>query len=111
MKKIEEFERCAQYLGGLTDSNRLRIVEHLFGGPKNVTELCSLLKEEFVKVSHHLKVLRNAGCVQGVKKGRQVFYQLHPDVSMAVNNSKDGKTLDFGCCRFSLAGRGGCRTT
>ncbi len=109
MKKIEEFQRCAQHLGGLTDPTRLRIVTQLFGGPTSVSDLCSSLNEEFGKVSHHLKVLRNAGCVQGLKEGRQVVYRLHPDVSRAVNDSKESKTLDFGCCRFSLAGRDGCR--
>jgi ArsR family transcriptional regulator len=108
MKKNEEFERCARHLGGLTDPTRLRIVKLLFGGPSSVSDLCSSLNEEFGKVSHHLKVLRNAGCVQGLKEGRQVIYRLHPDVSRAANGSKESKTLNFGCCVFRLVGLSGC---
>jgi DNA-binding transcriptional ArsR family regulator len=105
MKQTEDFERCARQLGGLTDPNRLRIVDYLFGGPKSVSDLCSLLNEPFGKVSHHLKVLRNAECVQSVKRGREVIYRLYSDLSTAGNGSKS-KTLDFGCCKFSLKGRG-----
>ena len=88
---------CAKYLKALADPERLRIVQCLQAGPKNVTELSELLERELVNVSHHLGVLRHAGLVQDQKQGKFVIYSLHPD----VKNPKTGEDrLDLGCCRL-----------
>ncbi len=79
MKDPSEFEECAQRLKALADPERLRIVTCLFGGAKNVGDLAAALEDEIVKVSHHLKVLRNAGLVLAKKEGRFVVYRLHPE--------------------------------
>jgi DNA-binding transcriptional ArsR family regulator len=105
MKKLEEFESCAQRLKALADPERLRIVDCLFGGPKNVGELSTLLKDEVVKVSHHLGVLRHAGLVLAKKEGRFVVYSLHPDIK-ATPQAGSNKQVDLGCCRIDLAASG-----
>ena len=46
------------------EANRIRIIECLRTGSKNVTELAKALNVEIVNVSHHLGVLRTAGLVQ-----------------------------------------------
>ena len=88
---------CAKYLKALADPERLKIVQCLQSGPKNVTELAELLERELVNVSHHLGVLRHAGLVQDQKQGKFVIYSIHPD----VGNAKKGEDrLDLGCCRL-----------
>lgn len=90
---------CARFLKALADPDRLKIVQCLQGGPKNVTEISELLGRELVNISHHLGVLRHAGIVQDQKQGKYVIYSLHPDVISKVPQAKDD-CLDLGCCRL-----------
>lgn len=105
MKQIEEFNNCAVLLSALGEPMRLRIVNCLFAGPKNVTDICSLLNEEIVRVSHHLKILRKAGVVENIRQGKFIVYQLHPTFFAADKTSRDSKKIDFGCCQISLSDR------
>ncbi len=102
MKNVDEFEDCARQLKALADPERLRIVKALFAGPKNVSDLSEELKDEIVKVSHHLGVLRNAGIVLTKKQGRFVVYSLHPDVLHAAKRGTVSNQIDLGCCRLEL---------
>ena len=90
---------CARFLKALADPERLKIVQCLQAGPKNVTELSEQLERELVNVSHHLGVLRHAGIVRDQKQGKYVIYSLHPDVIRKVPKAKDD-CLDLGCCRL-----------
>jgi ArsR family transcriptional regulator len=94
-------DRCAGLLKALADPERLRIVQSLRAGPKNVSELVSALKDEIANVSHHLKVLRRAGLVVATKQGKYVVYSLHPDVFRS-RNRKSRDAFDLGCCRLDL---------
>lgn len=96
-----ESDRCARMLRALGERERLRIVQCLREGPKNVGELAEELRAEVANVSHHLGVLRNAGLVQSEREGRFIVYRLHPTV---FHPAADGKQehLDFGCCRLDL---------
>jgi ArsR family transcriptional regulator len=94
-----ESKRCARLLRTIADPERLRIIQCLREGPKNVGELAALLQAEVVNVSHHLGVLRNGGLVLDEKCGRHVVYRLHPDVFQSGSGSE---YLDFGCCRLQI---------
>jgi DNA-binding transcriptional ArsR family regulator len=96
MKAREEFESCARRLKALADPDRLRIIDLLFAGPRNVSDLAELLDDEIVKVSHHLGVLRRAELVQTQKEGRHVRYALHADISQSPH------AIELGCCRLVL---------
>jgi DNA-binding transcriptional ArsR family regulator len=80
MIDLKKATQVAEILSGLAEVNRIRIVEFLRTGSKNVTQLATLLGVEIVNVSHHLKVLRETGLVQDDKLGRVVNYSLHPKV-------------------------------
>ena len=107
MKAMEEFESCARRLRALADPERLRIVNLLFAGPRNVGDLAEELHDEIVKVSHHLGVLRRADLVQTHKEGRFVQYALHPDVlkhplPAHPLPAQAPRSIDLGCCRLEL---------
>ncbi|HEY5312150.1 MAG TPA: metalloregulator ArsR/SmtB family transcription factor [Pirellulales bacterium] len=102
MKALEEFESCAKRLRALADPERLRIVNLLFDGPRNVSDLADLLHDEIVKVSHHLGVLRRADLVQTRKEGRFVQYTLHPDVLRNPQSATSSHSIELGCCRLEL---------
>jgi DNA-binding transcriptional ArsR family regulator len=97
MKKLAEFDDCAQRLKALADPHRLRLIQILFDGPSSVSNLCDSLDERIVKVSHHLQVLRNIGIVQAQRRGRHIIYSIAPDVAV----KKPGQ-INLGCCQLDL---------
>lgn len=101
MHEAQEFETCARRLKALADPERLRIVDVLFAGAKNVSQIAEELGTEIVNVSHHLGVLRSAGLVQVERQGRFMIYSLAPDVYAARRNAA-GKQLDLGCCSLEI---------
>src|SRR5262249_6314571 len=102
MSEDLEPDRCARLLKAMADPERLKIVQCLRAGPKNVSELAAELGEEIVNVSHHLGVLRNAGIAIDERHGRFIVYRLHPDVFKAGLKTGDVEHLDFGCCRLEI---------
>ena len=69
-----------QLLQALADPTRLEIVRQL-GAEGAVcacdfTECCGVAQPT---ISHHLRVLREAGVVRGDRRGNQIYYSLAPD--------------------------------
>ena len=101
MQEASEFEDCARRLKALADPERLKIIDVLFQGAKNVSELSSELEQEIVNVSHHLGVLRHAGLVNVERQGRFMIYSLPPDV-FAMRSGDCCKQVDLGCCSLEI---------
>lgn len=100
MTSQTQAKAICELLSALSEPNRLRIIEILRTGERNVTELAQILESEIVNVSHHLSVLRRTGLVQDRKQGRFVNYTLHPNV---FNIEKPDVTLmDVGWCRIEI---------
>jgi len=74
-----------------SDNNRLKILEFLSAGQRNVTDVAENLKVEENLASHHLRVLADLGFLQNDKKGRQVFYRINEKkfVSLIKDISKN----------------------
>ena len=77
----EKAEGMAAVLGALGDPIRLRIVSLLLAAPEG--SLCGCDLEEPLgisqpTVSHHMKVLREAGLIEGERRGRWVHYSVVP---------------------------------
>lgn len=89
----------ASMLKAVADPDRLKIVESLRSGPKNVSELAKILKSEIVNVSHHLGVLRKRKIVNFQKRGRFVHYTLNPDVYSIGDR---GESISLGNCRLEI---------
>lgn len=56
--------------GALADPTRRRILEHLAGGDRCVTDLARPYRMSLPAVSKHLRVLENAGLVRRRRDGR-----------------------------------------
>lgn len=89
---------CADKLRVLADVTRLSVMETLLDGPKNVTEINSRLRIDQSLLSHHLKVLREAGLVTSRREGKSVRYAVAPDAAA----SEAEKGLNLGCCQISF---------
>lgn len=91
--------QCADVLKALGDATRLRILESLLVEEKCVSELVEELKCPQPHASHHLRILRDAGLVEGHRDGKQVCYRVTPTIQRALAN-RQGQALNFGCCEL-----------
>ena len=66
---------------GLSNGNRLELLEFVAQGPRSVDELATMTRLSVANASKHLQELRRAGLVRARKEGLRVFYELAgPDV-------------------------------
>ena len=93
---------CAEMLRALAEPIRLRIVDLLRNGSKNVSQIADDLGVEMVIASHHLAVLFNAGVVRRVKQGRFVVYGLKEGILAPKTSANSKDHLDLGCCRIEM---------
>ena len=70
-----------QLLAALADSSRMEILRELAGAREvcacDFTDCCNVSQPT---VSHHLKVLRDAGAVVSERRGNWVFYKIAPNL-------------------------------
>jgi ArsR family transcriptional regulator len=66
----------ARIIKALAHPTRLFIVDELAHGERCVCELTDMIGVEMPTVSRHLSQLKNAGILEGEKRGSQVFYRL-----------------------------------
>ncbi|GAB5444177.1 MAG: metalloregulator ArsR/SmtB family transcription factor [Fuerstiella sp.] len=89
---------CASLLKVLADETRLAVVERLLDGPQNVSQINHQLQVEQTLLSHHLKVLREAGLVTSERDGKRVVYSL----AASVQGKRRGRAINLGCCLISF---------
>jgi len=89
---------CASRLKVLADETRLAVLRQLMERPKHVGEINAPLGIEPTLLSHHLKVLREAGLVVTERDGKAVLYSLAPE----VEDVHSGQAINLGCCLLSF---------
>ena len=72
-------EKELAILKALSDSNRMKILDLLLHNDYCVGALALKLDLSEPAVSQHLKVLRQAGIVTGVKRGYYTHYDVNPE--------------------------------
>lgn len=70
------FDRAAEFFGVLSTPARLRIIDVLCNGERNVSHLLGKIKVSQPNMSRHLNVLYKAGLVAKRRSGPQVFYRI-----------------------------------
>jgi ArsR family transcriptional regulator len=66
----------ATWLSAIGEASRLAIIRTLATGPRNVTDLAKALGVEPMNVSHHLRMLKNAGLISVEQRGKYLWYAL-----------------------------------
>ncbi len=89
---------CAELLKVLADETRLAVLRQLMDGPRHVGEINEPLGLEQSLLSHHLRVLREAGLVVAERDGKAVLYSLAPRFRAPRRRG----ALDLGCCLLSF---------
>ena len=79
--------------GALSDPVRLRVLSMLADAPEGEVCVCDFvdpLGKSQPTISHHLKILSEAGLVQSEKRGRWVWYSLNRDRLAVLRSAIDG---------------------
>ena len=93
-----EYVKNAEVFKAFCDENRLRILELLRSGEKCACMLLDDLHISQSTLSHHMKLLCDAGVVQGRKEGKWVHYSIDPEGAQnAVALLKRQLTFDIPC--------------
>ncbi|HET9092006.1 MAG TPA: metalloregulator ArsR/SmtB family transcription factor [Acidimicrobiales bacterium] len=83
----------AQGFGALADPVRLRLLSMLAAAPAGEVCVCDFvgpLGRSQPTVSHHLKVLAEAGLVRGERRGKWVWYSLQRDRLAELRGALEG---------------------
>ena len=67
-------DRIIQMCFALGNTERMIIMDALKDHPRSVTDLLKDMKVTQSTLSHHLRILRKAGFVSGIRSGRHVYY-------------------------------------
>ncbi|MGH2723876.1 MAG: ArsR/SmtB family transcription factor [Actinomycetota bacterium] len=83
-------EVLAEAIKALADPARLRLVSLISAGPGGEACVCELVEPLGLSqptVSHHLKVLLEAGLVSREQRGRWAFYRVNRDLLTALSGA------------------------
>jgi ArsR family transcriptional regulator, nickel/cobalt-responsive transcriptional repressor len=87
---------CVELLKALADETRLGVVRELLRGERRVGELVDALGIEQSLLSHHLRILRDAGIVESERRGKAVVYRVAESAGLGAV----GGGVDLGCCEL-----------
>src|SRR5512139_1260115 len=80
---------AVKILKGMADPTRLRILRLLLQRDLCVCELMFILKMEQSRVSHQLRILRDAGLVEDKREGKWITYRVldraRPNLELLLN--------------------------
>ena len=87
---IEEAEQLARMFKALGDPIRLRLLSVIAsheGGEACVCELTGGFPVTGPTISHHLKVLRETGLIEGERRGTWIYYRVLPEALQALSEA------------------------
>ena len=87
------------FFGTLANNSRLKIVNTLRNGPRNVTEICKETGFEQSMVSHNLKMLEYHGMIFKEKKGKFCYYSLNKKTIKPLMELIDAHMQAY-CCKI-----------
>ena len=80
-------ESLAARFKALADPTRVAIVNRLAQGECCVCDLNAAFDLSQPTISHHLKVLRDAGLVAATRRGTWAYYRLVPDAVLSLRQT------------------------
>jgi len=89
---------CVDKLKVLADTTRLAVVQRLMHGSCHAGTLGEELGVEQSLLSHHLKLLRDAGLVDSERDGKAVLYSLAPGIEVPSS----GGAINLECCLLTF---------
>jgi ArsR family transcriptional regulator len=80
LREIILQNKLPTFLNALSNNERLIIFSSLKEKDRCVCELEAILNKSQSSISHHLKILEEAGVIKGWKKGKFTYYGIENDV-------------------------------
>lgn len=90
----KSMKKAAEFFKALGDETRLKIMLMLSEQEMCVCEILDRLKISQPAVSHHLKILKQAGIVKDSREGKWIYYSLNGDVFQDVFQNEDTGFLE-----------------
>ena len=88
---VHERDQLAAQFKALADPTRVAIVNQLSAADEVcVCNLVETFELSQPTISHHLKILREAGLVEATRRGTWAYYRLVPDALAALRNTLGG---------------------
>ena len=88
---VEDAELLAARFKALADPTRISIVNRLAAADECcVCDLTEAFELSQPTISHHLKVLRDAGLVESTRRGTWAYYRLIPDAVQRLRSTLGG---------------------
>jgi ArsR family transcriptional regulator len=85
---VNEAGQLARMFKALGDPIRLRLLSMIASHERGEACVCELTDSGFAvtgpTISHHLKVLREAGLIEGERRGTWIYYRVLPDALGAL---------------------------
>ncbi|WP_285662297.1 ArsR/SmtB family transcription factor [Actinorhabdospora filicis] len=85
-----EAERLASVLKALADANRLRLISLIQSSPAGEACVCELTEPLGLSqptISHHLRILTDAGLLERDKRGVWAYFRLVPEALTIIAGS------------------------
>ena len=76
MPKTKTFETVSELMKMMSDGKRIQIFWLLCHCEECVSNISAAMEMSDPAVSHHLKVLRNAGLIVSRRDGKEIYYKL-----------------------------------
>ena len=80
-KEDELYDAYKIFFGTLVSESRLKIINLLLDGKKNVSEVMDKLKMDQTSVSHDFARLKQCGFVLSEREGKFVYYSLNKNIN------------------------------
>ncbi len=95
---LTELKDVTRFLTAIGDPIRLQLL-YLLGdqGRRNVGEIAANFRLSRPAISHHLKVLKDAGVLDSEKVGQEVYYRLERDRMVASLRALADAAANFRC--------------
>jgi ArsR family transcriptional regulator len=97
LQKTVHPSACAERLAVLAEPTRLAVLGFLLDRPATVKEINGAVRVAQNLLSHHLRVLREAGLVVARREGKAVRYELARGVGT------DSREINLGCCSLTFS--------
>ncbi len=98
-----EIEAAVQRFAAVADPTRLRILAVLSDGCRCACDLQTAVEVAPNLLSYHLRVLREAGLIEGTRRGRWIDYRISPPallfVTSVLGDAGIGATPPRATCR------------
>lgn len=95
----ETFGKASDTFSLIGDSTRLKILWLLCHSEECVINIAAAIDMSSPAVSHHLKVLRQAGIITSKRVGKEAYYTLADNQEAQIIHEAVDKILDIKCNR------------